>query len=215
MVFPRKAFKYVDTQLTTTDFRLSFLSLFLLANMSIGTAIRAFFAALGDKQTSDAFLKILNRGQAEFEVKPIAPKTECPSGGPGDAPRKEGPARSDALTLLATLQREARFVDLVQEPLDQFSDAQVGAAARPCLIQCRQTLQRIFDLIPLSEQAEGSPVTVPLNASPLRYQWLGNVKQSSSGILVHPGWLANRNELGKWTGSSQDANVISPIQVQA
>ena len=46
--------------------------------------------------------------------------------------------------MLATLQREARLVDLIHEDLSQYSDAQVGAAARPCLQQCGGVLDR-FD----------------------------------------------------------------------
>ncbi len=183
--------------------------------MSLGTAFRAFFAALGNKQTSEAFLKILNGEPVDNQNILIAPSIKSTSKVDVGSPSFVEPARSEALTLLAMLQREARFVDLVQEPLDQFSDAQVGAAARPCLIQCRQTLQRVFDLIPLTEQAEGSTVAVPLNASALRYQWLGNGEQSSTGRLVHPGWLANQSELGKWTGSPSDAKVIAPIQIQS
>ena len=38
--------------------------------------------------------------------------------------------RSEAVTLLATLQREARFIDFVMEPLASYSDAQIVAVAR-------------------------------------------------------------------------------------
>ena len=40
------------------------------------------------------------------------------------------PARSEAIALLETLQREARLVDFIKEPIDVYADAQVGAAVR-------------------------------------------------------------------------------------
>ncbi len=184
--------------------------------MSLGTAFRAFFAALGNRETSAAIQAVLDRPTAG-ELPPPVEK----AGGLGDSgkPATAAPAspRSEAVTLLAMLQREARLVDLVQEPLEQFSDAQVGAAARPCLQQCQQTLQRVFDLTPLVATPEGQPLEIPENPSPLRYQWLGDSGASggNTGTLVHAGWLAKQCELAQWTGPAQDAPVVAPAQVQA
>jgi hypothetical protein len=125
------------------------------------------------------------------------------------------PIRSDALTLLSMLQREARLIDLIQEPLDQYSDAQVGAAARPCLMQCQSTIKRMFDLRPLVDSQEGQTVEVPQGASPLRYQWVGEGSTNrGSGQLVHPGWRATRCEIAHWTGEATDSQVVAPAQVE-
>ena len=40
--------------------------------------------------------------------------------------------------------REARFVDLVNESLDGYSDAQIGAAARDVLRDSKKVLDRLF-----------------------------------------------------------------------
>ena len=63
--------------------------------------------------------------------------------------------RSDAITLLATLQREARFVDIVSEPLDGYSDAQIGAAARDVLRESGKVLNRLFSLKRVVDAEEG------------------------------------------------------------
>jgi len=184
--------------------------------MSIVVAFRAFFVALFNSQKAKAIQAILD-GQSAAVPDRLSPSTAQatparPIATPAIAVK---PLRSEAVTLLATLQREARLIDLIQEPLDQYSDAQVGAAARPCLAQCRSTLARMFELHPLVAQSEGQSIEVPESASPLRYQWVGDtVAGKRSGTLVHAGWQASRCEIAQWTGSADDANVIAPAQVE-
>ena len=76
----------------------------------------------------------------------------------------KAPVRSEAITLLAALQREARFVDFIQEPLAGYSDAQVGAAARDVHRDCRKVLERMFALqaaFPAEEaELEFCPVSI-------------------------------------------------------
>lgn len=189
--------------------------------MSIGTAFRAFFAALTNREVA-AGIDGLLRGdksapRARIEQSPMASPVQ-PASVAASSRQEVRPVRSEAIALLAMLQRESRLVDLIQEPLEQFSDAQVGAAARPCLQQCRKTLARVFDVQPLLDGSEGSRVEVPANASPLRYQWVGNGPAaghaSLTGQIVHPGWQARKRDLGQWTGDLEDANVIAAAQVQ-
>lgn len=202
--------------------------------MSIAVAFRAFWVALIDADRSERIRLAIEQPPAVSDSQGDAaaagrssdtvvdlprPTVAAPGprpGAPGTPPgAKAASARSEAVTLLAMLQREARLVDLIEEPLDQFSDSQVGAAARPCLVQCRSTLQRAFDLRPLLEQAEGQMVDVPADASPLRYQWVGEAAgRSQRGRLVHPGWRASRCELASWTAAAADAEVIAPAQIE-
>ena len=84
--------------------------------------------------------------------------------------------RSEAVTLLSALQREARFVDIVKEPLDQYTDAQVGAAARDVLKDCGRVLERLFALRPLVEQPEGSELEAPAGYDAGRYRLVGKVQ---------------------------------------
>lgn len=199
--------------------------------MSLGVAFRAFFSALSNQKRSDAIRRVLELEIADLEqgtaaaiTLPKAEKLELGNKRTGkagsatesakkDVPTK--PVRSDALTLLAVLQREARLVDLVQEPLDQYADAQVGAAARPCLKQCRQALERVFELRPLVKEPENSSVEVPEGASAIRYQWVGDAGGAGTkGRLVHPGWIAQKCELPQWTGVAEDASVLAAAEVE-
>ena len=184
--------------------------------MSIVVAFRAFFVALFNSQKAKAIETILDAESASVPDGLPASTAQTTPPKPIAAPAGAAkPVRSEALTLLATLQREARLIDLIQEPLDQYTDAQVGAAARPCLTQCRSTIARIFELRPLVAQSEGQSVEVPESASPLRYQWVGDAGAATrSGTLVHAGWQANRCEIAQWTGSADDAKVIAPAQIE-
>ena len=136
---------------------------------------------------------------------PIAPKT----------PRPVAPTRNEAISLLATLQREARFIDIVKEPLGDYSDAQVGAAARDVLRDCGTVLDRLFKLEPIVEQAEGANVEIPPNADSARYRLSGNATDdATSGSLVHHGWKARQCELPKWTGSKDSALIVAAAELE-
>lgn len=176
--------------------------------MSLGIALKAFFAALGNKEKASKIERALTASQA-IEAAPTAqPAAPAPQAAP------KTPARDSAVTLLASLQREARLLDLIQEDLNQYSDAQVGAAARPCLQQCASVLGRTLGIAPLLDAAEGDSVPVGDTPSPTRYQWIGE-GTGASGKLVHHGWQATKMDLPTWTGDANDANVIAPAQIQA
>ena len=185
--------------------------------MALGTAFRAFFAALFQPETAKQLRQVLDQPPGIA----LLPKPDLQmSSAVSDKQMVEKPKpprtavnRSEAITLLATLQREARLIDLVQENLSQYSDAQIGAAARPCLQQCAGTLDRLFGLQAIETAQEGQTVTVPEAVSASRYLWLGE-GQSAHGKLVHHGWVAARVELPLWTGSEADTRVVAPVQVQ-
>ena len=99
--------------------------------MRIFQALSAFFKVLFDRDFAARLSELVID-----EGSPKATQAEAPPK-PASAPAKpKPPARNDAITLLATLQREARFVDIVMEPLADYSDAQVGAATRDVLRDC-------------------------------------------------------------------------------
>ncbi|MEX0819149.1 MAG: DUF2760 domain-containing protein [Pirellulaceae bacterium] len=131
-------------------------------------------------------------------------------------PRAKPPARNDAITLLATLQREARFVDIVMEPLADYSDAQVGAATRDVLRDCGQTLERLFAICPVVEAEEGALHETPADVDAARYRLTGNVtgEPPYRGQLVHHGWQATCCELPKWSGSDDAAAIVAPVELE-
>ncbi len=56
----------------------------------------------------------------------------------------EVPTQTAALQLLGLLQREARFVDFIQEDVAPYTDAEIGAAARVVHEGCRKVLREHF-----------------------------------------------------------------------
>jgi hypothetical protein len=34
------------------------------------------------------------------------------------------------------------------------------------------------------------------------------------GVLVHPGWKANRADVPAWNGRADGANVVAPVEVE-
>lgn len=124
------------------------------------------------------------------------------------------PTRSDALTLLSALQREARFVDFVKEDVTGATDAQVGAAARGVQRDCAAVLERFFAIRPLLKEAEGSRIDLPAVGDAARYKITGN-SSATNGVLQHAGWQATATNLPTWSGAKDTANIISPAEVEA
>jgi Domain of unknown function (DUF2760) len=173
--------------------------------MHFGLALKALFC---DRKTADRLKLALKPPALEAPV-PQVEKTTPP------AEKKPTPGRSDALTLISTLQREARLLDLVQEPLDGYTDAQVGAASRDVLRDTSATLKRLFNIVRLVESSEGDRVELPNDPSSARWRIVGPSPNGNRATLVHAGWQATKCELPQWTGPSSDALVLAPAEVEA
>jgi hypothetical protein len=175
-------------------------------------AIMVFFKVLFDRDFAEQ-VRRLSSGER------IAESTKTETAVTSAAPPKPKPrpaARNDAITLLATLQREARFVDIVMEPLADYTDAQVGAATRDVLRDCGQTLERLFAIRAVVDAEEGAAHETPADADPARYRLTGNVTGDPPyhGQLVHHGWQATRCELPKWSGSDGSAMILAPVELE-
>jgi Domain of unknown function (DUF2760) len=172
-------------------------------------AMRAFIAALASAETAQRLKAVLDDR--------ALPNVNLGEKVPREPPRVEAarPGRSEAVTLLAALQREGRFVDLVKQPLASFSDEEIGAAARNVLSDCGAVVERFFSLTPVAGQAEGAPYDVPAGYDPACYKLSGRVEGSGPfrGILVHHGWKATALKLPAWTGSKDSSLVISPAEI--
>lgn len=165
--------------------------------------------------------KVLFNGTFAKQVEDIATATAVPhiaaDAKPVPPPAPKPPARSDAVTLLATLQREARALDFFKEPIAEYSDAQIGAAVRDVHRQTADVLERMFALRPLLEASEGSTVLVPDNADANRFKLTGNVSPNAtdvSGELMHHGWKATKCDIAKWTGKDDDSNVVAAAEIE-
>jgi hypothetical protein len=170
-----------------------------------------FFRTLFQADTAREVARLLS---AEPAPPPAAP-TPPPQPAPKPAPAPKKPSRSDALNLLAALQREARFVDFIREPIDGYSDAQIGAAVRDVHRDCATVLERMFALRPLSEQAEGATLEVNEGFDAARIRLTGNVgKPPITGTVRHHGWEATRCELPEWVGGDAAARIVAPIELE-
>ena len=164
-------------------------------------------------------IRILGKGKAtksDTGVKPLAKVPDKTEVKPAPAKQPPKPVRSEAITLLATLQREARFIDFIKEPLDSYSDAQIGAAVRDVHRDCAKVLDRLFAIRALVDQEEGSAVEVAAGFDAGRYRLTGNVVGDPPfhGRLVHHGWEAAEVQLPAWSGTPASARVVAPVEVE-
>jgi hypothetical protein len=176
----------------------------VLFNSAAAQQVSAALAASADGVAS---------GSTEGPPAKASDKTSVPT---KRAAAKPAPARSEALTLLATLQREARLVDFLQEPLDDYSDAQIGAAVRDVHRHAAEALQRLFALQPVAVGDEGSQIDVPEGDGATRFHLIGAVGAAGArrGSLRHKGWQATRCQLPLWTGEEAAKLVVAPAEVE-
>jgi hypothetical protein len=177
---------------------------------AIGLALRLFFRTLFNREFRQQAERLV---RGELIDKAAAPS---PATVPKAEPKKQPPPRSEALTLLAALQREARLVDFLQEPIADYNDAQIGAAVRDIHRDCAAVLERMFGLRPLLTEAEGAAIEVPAGFDAARYSLTGNVagQPPFRGTLAHHGWQVTRCELPQFSGGDDAAKVVAPAVVE-
>jgi hypothetical protein len=179
--------------------------------MRLGVALQAFFRALRDRTFAEQVDQLLQGPTVALATPEVslADRLRADMGA-------QAPTRSDALTLLATLQREARLIDFLMEDLTGYDDAQIGAAARDVHRACAAALERIFDLRPLRYQEEGAHVEILAGYDPVQVTLTGNVTDQLPlrGTLVHHGWQAMQCELPVWSGPEESVRVIAPAEVE-
>ena len=186
--------------------------------MNFVIAFRAFFATLFDQAVAQRVRLALSPEESRLRLEEESSLPTKISAEEATAAfpmvKAPSPQQNAAITLLAALQREARFVDFLQEPLAGFSDAQIGAAARTVHDDCAKVLERFFGLQPVIDLPEESPVEVTAKNASL-FQLTGDLNQPlpCRGKLIHPGWKATKTDLPTWTGQSETALVIAPSEV--
>lgn len=191
--------------------------------MHLLLAFRAFFSVLFNSRMASQVRDCLENKTPEADrpqitsslIKPE--KASIASSAQEKPPSQLKPKSSDrsgALTLLSALQRESRLLDLVCEPLDSYSDAQIGTAARDVLRDSRKVLDRMFGLQHLVDTPEGETVELPENASPIYWRVIGK-DSPKKGSLCHAGWKATKLDLPQWAGSPDDSMVIAAAEVEA
>jgi len=127
----------------------------------------------------------------------------------------EVPNHAAALQLLGLMQREARFVDFIQEDVAPYTDAEIGAAARVVHEGCRKVLREHFAIAPVRSEAEGARITLQAGFDAAAVRLTGNVVGQApfTGTLGHRGWQVTEVKLPQLT-DSQVAKVLAQAEVE-
>jgi hypothetical protein len=120
-----------------------------------------------------------------------------------------------AVQLLAILQREGRLLDFLQEEIDAYTDAQIGAAVRDIHRGCKKALAEHVPLEPVLTQPENATVRVDEGFDPNRIRLTGNVmgEPPYTGTLRHHGWRCKGVTLPTTTVAA-DPTVVAPAEVE-
>ena len=175
----------------------------------ISLAVGTFFKIIFDR-------RFAARVQVLCAAEPTAaPPTATPAAEkPAVSPLREA-APDAALQLLGLLQREARFIDFIQEDVAGYADAEVGAAARLVHEGSRKVLRENFTIQPIREEAEGSRITLPEGFDAAMIRVTGNVvgQPPFHGSITHRGWQVVDSRLPKLAGSHQ-VRIIAAAEVE-
>jgi len=189
----------------------------------LSVALGSFFAILGDGELAANVRRLREGGLAPAAAAtapsapaPAAAPVAKPAPAPAPAPTVVKEATPDAaLQLLGLLQRNARFVDFVEEDIAGYADAEIGAAARIVHEGCRATLRDHFAIRPVRSEAEGARVTLPAGFDAAAVRLTGNVVGEApfSGSLTHRGWRVEEVKLPQLV-KTHDASIIAPAEVE-
>src|SRR5689334_12156097 len=109
------------------------------SRVKIGPVMKRFWLALR------CFFALFFKGRLPAEARAYLPAPPAapavPPAPPPSALPPAPPVPDGAVELLALLQREGRFVDFLEEAIDGYADAQIGAAARDIHRGCRRILE--------------------------------------------------------------------------
>lgn len=200
--------------------------------MPIGLAFSSFFRLLFGRKLPPQAAAFL----PEEAIKGLLPARASGAGSgaprdrPADKPAADKPAvdkpaerkkdlaalhREGALAMLALLQREGRLIDFLREPLDGFSDADIGAAARDVHRGCKKVLDQHLSLEPMIPGAEDDKVTVPRGFDPSEIRLIGEARGEPpfAGKLRHHGWRAVDTRLPQ-LADGLDRTVLAPAEVE-
>lgn len=179
----------------------------------VSTAFRAFFAALRSEEASNriqAALDQVSLPKPETVSEPVRVSVVVPP------PQPKPPTQNAAVTLLATLQREARLIDFLKEDLSAYSDEQIGAAVRDVHRESSAVLDRAFGIRPILSESEGASVSVPSGFDAARYRLIGKLQGDApyQGRLQHHGWEVSRCDVPEFIGNQSAAATIAPAEVE-
>ena len=173
----------------------------------IGLAFGSFFSILGNPEFAG---RVLRAREAVDMPAPVAPAPVAPQ----PTPLRDAPHEA-ALQLLGLLQRDARFIDFVEEDIAAYGDADIGAAARVVHEGCRKVLREHFSIEPVRAESEGSRIRLEAGFDAAAVRLTGNVvgQPPFTGTLGHRGWRVTETRLPK-LAESHDASIVAQAEVE-
>ena len=126
-------------------------------------------------------------------------------------------AEAEVVAFVSLLQEKGRLVDFLMEDVTPYDDKQVGAAARVVHQGCREVLNDSFKITPISQEEEGSRITVPAAYAADEYRLLGKISGDPpfTGTLLHKGWKTESVKLPRILKSDEKhLPSIAPAQVE-
>ena len=120
-----------------------------------------------------------------------------------------------ALALLSLLQREGRLIDFLHESLDDYSDEDIGAAARDVHRGCKKVVDEYVSWEAMMPGEEDEPVTVAKGFDPMEVRLIGEVtgEPPFRGVLRHRGLRATSVSFPSLT-PGMDRTIIAPAEVE-
>jgi len=189
-------------------------------------ALGCFVRLLVDARFADAVRQLL--AGARFADDGASPSVALPSAlAPEPAPTRLEPKlappplvpgelavspKASARVLLALLQREGRLVDFLEQPVDGFSDADVGAAARVVHAGCKKALAGRMAFESAIAEEEGARITLTGSEAHVIVTAAGAAK-AGAFTVVHRGWRVVRDELPALT-EGHDGSLLQPAEVE-
>jgi hypothetical protein len=116
---------------------------------------------------------------------------------------------------LSVLQRDGRLLDFFDEDLSLYEDEQIGAAVRSIQEDCKKTIKKYVDPIPVIEAEEGGSVTIEPGFDIDAITLVGKVagEPPFTGILKHRGWKAGKRDVPKLS-DIQNSGIMTPAEIE-
>jgi hypothetical protein len=143
------------------------------------------------------------------------PQTPAAAAPPPAAPTNQ--AEAEVVAFFGLLQERGRFIDFLMEDITPFDDSQVAAASRVVHQGCRAVLKEHFQITPVADSAEGSPITVPAGYAADEYRLLGKITGEApfTGTLIHKGWKTESIKLPRILKADESRlPAIAPAEVE-
>jgi len=181
------------------------LALFLASTLLLWICIRFYVVGV---------MRKLSDTQPESQAKDTQKQKPPEESGPTKQERKKA-ERFRTLHLISLLQREGRLLDFFNEDLENFSNEQIGAAARKIHADCKSAIQKYIGPKPVMDQDEGETITIAPGFDPSSIKMTGNVsgKPPFKGTLQHRGWRSSKFEM-PGLANVKDPNIIAPAEVE-